>query len=403
MKLIVATNFDNSLIERIAEYPVVEVYGKLSRDIFGGGRPSYVLPDVGVKKLIGHIKVVHRKKIQFNYIMNSPCLDNMEFTRRGQKRITSILNRLIDAGVDIVTVSNPFLMEIIKTRFPHLKVSISVFAFVDDLQKVRYWENLGADSITLNSILINRDFDTLKKIRASSRCELTIMVNQCCVQSCNLSAPYHALTISHASQMHHPSGGFMIDYCFLRCSLMRMSEPLNFIKADWVRPEDLRLYEEMGYERFKIIERTAPTDVLVQRVKAYASRRYDGNFYDLIRQFIYDGADSNIKSRLRLFFTFFRPAKINPLKLIKIKRIIEKQKMLVSKLESPPVFIDNRKLDGFLEGHPLSCRNRDCMECRYCIDVASKSVSIDERYRQELISLYEDMLSELTTGRLWKW
>jgi collagenase-like PrtC family protease len=278
-----------------------------------------------------------------------------------------------------------------------------VFAFVDDLQKVKYWENLGADSITLNSILINRDFDTLKKIRETSKSEFTIMVNQCCIQSCNLSSPYHALTISHASQEKHPSDGFMIDYCYLRCSLMRMLDPVNFIRADWIRPEDIHVYENLGYDRFKIIERTAPTKVLVERVKAYANRRYDGNFYDIIRQFIFDGKESGIKNKLRLLKIFLRPGKINPLKLMKVKRIIEKQHMFTSKLGSPPIYIDNRKLDGFLEKHPKSCRNRDCDECRYCHEIAERAIYIKKDYKKELISLYENLLKELKTGTMWKW
>lgn len=36
MKLSVATNFDNNLIEELKQYPVYEVYGKLQEDIVGG-------------------------------------------------------------------------------------------------------------------------------------------------------------------------------------------------------------------------------------------------------------------------------------------------------------------------------------------------------------------------------
>jgi len=35
-RLSVATNFDNNLLERIATYPVEDVYGKLTDDFVGG-------------------------------------------------------------------------------------------------------------------------------------------------------------------------------------------------------------------------------------------------------------------------------------------------------------------------------------------------------------------------------
>lgn len=40
MKLSVATNFDDRLIDKLKDYPVYEVYGKLQQDYVGGGRPS---------------------------------------------------------------------------------------------------------------------------------------------------------------------------------------------------------------------------------------------------------------------------------------------------------------------------------------------------------------------------
>ena len=42
MKLSVATNFDDELIDKLKDYPVYEVYGKLQQDYVGGGRPSNI-------------------------------------------------------------------------------------------------------------------------------------------------------------------------------------------------------------------------------------------------------------------------------------------------------------------------------------------------------------------------
>ncbi len=47
------------------------------------------------------------------------------------------------------------------------------------------------------------------------------------------------VALSHASQAGHPSGGFLLDYCFLRCTRMKLADPVNYIRSDWIRPEDL--------------------------------------------------------------------------------------------------------------------------------------------------------------------
>jgi len=54
------------------------------------------------------------------------------------------------------------------------------------------------------------------------------------------------------------------------------------IKSAWIRPEDLAVYEAMGYTTFKLLERGIPSAELLRRVKAYSERRFDGNLAELL-------------------------------------------------------------------------------------------------------------------------
>ena len=36
MKISLATNFDDSLIDKVKDYPIYEVYGKMKNDFIGG-------------------------------------------------------------------------------------------------------------------------------------------------------------------------------------------------------------------------------------------------------------------------------------------------------------------------------------------------------------------------------
>lgn len=406
MQLSVATNFDDILIERIKDYPVTELYGKLSADAVGGGRASFMLPRIGQQRVETHVAAAHRAGIRFNYLLNAACLNNMEYTRRGQRAIRRLLDWVSDVGVDAVTVSIPFLLEMIKSDYPHLRVKVGVFAQVDSLRKVQAWEAMGADAIVLDSLTVNREFDTLRAISAGARCELVLLVNNNCLESCHIS-PYHMQTLSHGSQAGHATKGFLVDYCYLHCSRAKLSAPVNYIRSDWIRPEDLHHYESIGYRAFKIVERNAPTDVLVGRVEAYAERSYEGNLLDLIQGYAYPSAGTNGTSKKALFWRaryLLRPFAINLTKLLPLKRLVEKRAMFAPQAGPPPVYIDNKLLSGFLDRFlSEGCRDVDCEACRYCHRVAAAVVEMEPAYRRECLALHREVHQRLVSGEAWRY
>jgi hypothetical protein len=146
-------------------------------------------------------------------------------------------------GVRRVTVSTPFLLELVKRRFPEFKVRVGIYAQVDTPRRARFWEELGADAIVLESFSINRNFRRLAAIRQAVRCDLQLIANHVCLMNCPMQT-YHQNGFAHASD---DTGTLFIDYCFLRCSRLRLTDPSQFIKSAWIRPEDLAVYEAMGY------------------------------------------------------------------------------------------------------------------------------------------------------------
>src|SRR3989338_4353259 len=120
MRLSVATNFDDVLIDQLRDAPVYDVYGKLTSDVVGGGRSSYMLRRVSRRRLTQQIRAVHAAGFQFNYLLNAACLDNREYTREGQRQIRRLLDDLCAIGVDSVTVAVPYLLRLIKRSYPQL-------------------------------------------------------------------------------------------------------------------------------------------------------------------------------------------------------------------------------------------------------------------------------------------
>jgi len=398
MPLSVATNFRPDFIDAIAGYPVKEIFGKLSSDFAGGGRATFTLSPLSRKAFIAHVQDARARGIGFNYLINPACMDNAEFTRRGLGKLDRLLDFVEEAGADSVTISLPSLLPFIKKRHPKLKVRVGVFARVDSVAKARFWEELGADCITLESISVNRDFETLAAIRATVGLELQLIANSNCLMFCPLSGQ-HMVNLSHASQKGHKSRGFMIDYCVLRCSWMKLMDQTHYLRSEFIRPEDVHAYREMGFDSLKILERGAPTSIMARRVRAYSEGSFDGNLLELIQPFGYtEKSGGGLMNFLRYLA---RPWSARAGGLMMLRRLAEKRGML-SPLDGSPVYVDNRMLDGFIDGfRNKPCRASDCDGCGYCASFAEKAVRVDEKYRAEMLEIYGRAFAELDSGRMW--
>jgi len=403
LKLSVATNFSPDFIGAMAGYPVKEIFGKLHADRVGGGRASFMLAPLTRAAFKAHVAEARGKDIGFNYLLNPACMDNREYTRQGQKDLMRLLDFIEDCGVDAVTVSLPFLLPIIKRRFPRLKVRVGVYARVDGVAKARYWEDMGADCITLESISVNRDFALLDNIRKSVGLELQLIVNSNCIMHCPLSGQ-HMVNLSHASQEGHKSRGFMIDYCALRCSCDKLKDPATYLRSEFIRPEDLGIYMDMGYNSFKVLERGAPTSVMAARVRAYSVGGFDGNLLDLIQPYGYKdkaGAKSGPGGLYSFWRYFFRPGTVRLGRLMKLKTLAEKRGLMAA-TEGEPVYIANKALEGFIDGfRERACRETDCRSCGYCASWAERAVRMDDAWRSEMLRLYEEAFGEMYSGAMW--
>ncbi len=391
IKFYVATNWQQDLIPNIKHSGVEELYGKLNADFVGGGKSSSLLPFITKRQAMLYIQQAHKFGLKFNYLLNGVCLDNKEFTRSGQKKLHLLLDWVANIGVDSVTVSIPYLLELIKRQYPYFKVYASIYAGVDSIEKAKYWENLGVDLINLSSRIV-REFPLLKEIRKNTRCKLQLIGNMACLYDCPLLF-YHKNLLSHASQSNHTSGRFFIDYCYLNCFYKKISSPMELIRASWIRPEDVCYYENIGIDRIKILDRFRSTKSIISIINAYASRNYEGNLIDLLFNCSGNAMWQTAKLYRRLRY-FFHPFHAN---IFRLRKMAE----LFSKI---PVFINNKALDGFLEYFlKEGCYLKSCQECGYCQRIAKEVVKVDSEQREKTLSRCNNILEELISRKMFKY
>lgn len=387
LKFSVPTNWQKNMISDIRKEMVEEVYGKLPADIIGGGRAAVTLPNLNKNDLVLHISEVKKNNLKFNYLLNSTCLNNLEWSISWQRKFRKFLDYLINIGVEKVTVSIPYLLELIKRNYPNLEVCVSVQAGVNSLRRAKFWDEMGASEITL-FMDINRDFNLLRKIRKEIKCKLKLIANLNCLYGCPFYQ-YHANLMSHASQSWHFSRGFLIDYCTLRCRLIKLLYPEELIRSRWIRPEDIEIYEKLGIDILKFVNRDMKTEFISLIVKAYTERKYNGNLLDL-----FSSPSKNIseyKFDIQKFKYFFRPWKVNIFKLYKAKGFLRKDE----------IFIDNNKLDGFLKYFLENrCDLSLCDECGYCRKIANEVIKIPLEYKSKYYQKYKDFLDSILNKQL---
>lgn len=411
IKYDIATNFDAELIEGISRLNMFDwVYGKMNNDMIGGGRPSILLPKISWNMLQEHINLCHRHKIKFNYLMNALCLGNQEFQKTKHKSIVRLLDKLSNMGVDGITVASPYLCTLIKKQFPHLFVSISIYAKIRTLTEIKYWTNLGADEITLYHN-VNRNFQALRQYLSYVKTagpRLRLIANNSCLHDCPFHAN-HAVAHSHASRKGDNSSKFHIDYQILQCNRLKVEFPTKLISSEWIRPEDVHYYDalcqEAGTDKLvlKLTERGRTTKWLLRVADAYASQSYEGNLLDILN---YTNNRENKQIHTGLFY-------INALMhLYNFKGLFNLRNAIFS---DSSLYIDNKKLDGFIDRFVsnFDCENRICVDgdgvvneqakelyCKYCGHWAEKAITIDETKRKQQLVNYYTAIDDLNSSKM---
>ncbi len=371
MYLSLPYNGELEFLETVKErkYPVKTVYGKRLQDVIGGGRARYDIANYDDENLKKAIEITHQMGAEFNYLYNAPCTANIEEEK--EKQIIEQVTDLVENyKIDMLTIANPKLLKLLKKNFPNLKFSISIIAKVDSLEKVLEYEKEGATEITLD-YNIYRNFPELKRIIKNSSVQFQILVNDGYLFNCPW-ATYHFQLEGHDSQDNYNNPLKYFSYCRFNCKQRTAKDPFELIRGMWIRPEDVHYYEEIGFEKFKIIDRLKETKWLLNTIEAYINHRYDGNLSDILCS----------------FDTFEKETEKTP--RISKNEITQETVQNLKKYWDLKPFIDNKKLTElkFLEHfvkNNIDCRNIDCSKCGYCKDIAKKVVKIDKENTENVV------------------
>lgn len=341
-------NFDFELLKQIIENnkqnkkgKVTELYGSIRKHADLAARPDFRLPDISLHDLEKYVKIAKDNGIDFNYTLNSimPFGSKNEFYKN-LKYIIDLINYLESIGVYRITIANPILLEIIRNYAKSdIEVEISTCAHIDTITQIKYYhEQYGVNKVCGN-LNKNRDFNFLKS--ASKYCNdngiiYEIMVNEFCGVGGNNYATHciyrDSCYICHAVNRTYDDTVTLDNYPMNLCTRSRNANISNWLKMKWVRPEDIKYYNEIGINHFKITGRTGSSEYILKTLNAYINEFYDGN-------------------------------------LIELWKPLESIKPGTQESDIKTFYIDNRKLDGFIMPwiNGKNCDYEVCGEtCMYC-------------------------------------
>jgi len=353
MKISAFHPYDKLDIDFLEKYDKVsEVFLKGPAGEIGSARENAYDPSESeLRKLC---QKLHDRGFEVNVVLNATCFGGEQFRDEWIRKTVDVLTTLASMGVDSLTVADPYLIELINYYALPFKVTVSCLAFVTTPMKARYFDEIGVDRITLPPD-VNRDLDTIRMIRKAVKCDLSMIVNEGCLLNC----PYRYFCynyITHRSTgptealLVPTTGTFMRamanDFYVMEEMSMKKKHPHLLLTSPWVRPENLKEYENLGITHFKLSGRNKPHIFLERCLEAYHSGSYEGNIFDII--------DNGVRLAIDLRYLTCGVT---------------------------VYYINNKELDGFFK-KVTSC-SKNCTECNFCEEFAKEKIAINKEVPQE--------------------
>ncbi len=340
-KLTIPCHWDKSVLNKIldkqkfskSDIKVSEIYGTLAKGPVLHGRAWNSIPNITKKEAVAFRRYVKSLGLKFTYLLNAPYRigDSKDLSR-----VKDYLKWIVEEfEADSLMVTSHGLMNFIREIYPFIPLYISTIAGVLNFNQLENFLDINPSRVVVHHDA-NRNFKDLTNLvkKAQERnVEVEVMATESCLRRC----PHREAHYNHLG-----SGRTDVPFHTI-CNKKKLMYPKEFLKANFIRPEDLHFYEKIGINFFKITGRSKPSSWLPKAVKAYLERSYEGNLMRLL------GTDPSLKVETW-------------------------------------IFINNKSLDGFLDSFPRDKNEKK--EDFYCDEWISKMYT-EGRFKVEDGTKYE--------------
>jgi len=239
--------------------------------------PPGVSPEEARERLMADLRAFRSMGLRLNLLLNASCYGPAAVSTQLADGVRSVVAHLADAvGLDVVTTMSPAIAQLIREDFPHVAVRASVNMRLGTVKSFEYVADLF-DSFTVQREH-NRDLARLGELRDWCRRRgktLQVLANSGCLNYCSVQT-FHDNLVAHEGEMKETAHPGPPALCL--SFLGRRENWAAFLGSSWIRPEDVRRYEEFS-PVVKLATRMHANPRQV--IRAYAEGRFAGNLPDL--------------------------------------------------------------------------------------------------------------------------
>ena len=226
------------------------------------------------------LKALRQLGVKLDILFNANCYGAHAFSRELENNVRGVMDYLGELGCqpDIITTTSPAIAHISKTHFPAVEVRASVNMRIGSTQAMSYVDDLF-DSFYLQR---DRQRDLRHVASVHQWCErhhkkLCLLANSGCLKYCP-GQTFHDNFLAHIAKVETMDNlpGWNPHVCW---NLYRKPEHfVEFLKATWIRPEDLHHYAGMVHT-VKLATRQHSHPRVV--IGAYANQSFAGDLLSL--------------------------------------------------------------------------------------------------------------------------
>jgi len=248
-----------------------EIYGSLPKPILGHGRTPNSVVQITQKEALDFKKYISKRGIEFAYLLNGPAKKNIIHSKKSDEYLDWIMNEF---RADSLTITSIELMKRVRQLNNSIKINVSTIAGIKNVTELVKYLEFGISKIIPHHDT-NRNFsdlEILQKFCTKEKIEIELLATESCLRECpNRWRHYSAIA------------NFKDDASFhINCNTKKINHPLNLLKANFIRPEDLKIYNNIGINRFKITGRSKPKEWITEVTQAYFAEEYSGNLVRLL-------------------------------------------------------------------------------------------------------------------------
>jgi hypothetical protein len=297
MKFIIDGEYQKELISRISRenLPVSHIIVHVPQNPFGNG--SIFLPKVlpNLEEFEKYSKLIQDYGITPIAGIDSTCQGNLEAHIKQNSAYKVLINELKDLGYNDILVSSPNNIGFLKANFPTIRIYLAYSQYVTSLNRAKIFFELGADYITLHPDVI-RSFYTLEnfiklkeKWDSSRKFEYILPLNIGCNWGCiqwfqhhNLQSHRTIVSPLSSEQQNNSDIEDAFDYPLLYCWKKRLEKPVNLLKAGWISPDNIELYENIGYSTFLLLTGGFSVNKIVKVIQSYTKKSLNNSFNEFL-------------------------------------------------------------------------------------------------------------------------